>query len=165
MELLQTNKLDRVSITMICRNADVGKTTFYRYYSDKYDLINQMYDGFLPKNLDGLGKTVSWRDMMMVLFDSFSKNRSFLRQAYLSDDINNLENHSVDALRSAIETLLKNKGCRTTKPEVEYAISLLSFAGARLLKDWIMTGGSDTKEKLLSYLHESIPFIIYPYFD
>ena len=43
-ELLQKYEIEEISVNRIVQAAEVSKPTFYRYYRDKYDLLNQMFD-------------------------------------------------------------------------------------------------------------------------
>lgn len=42
IELMKEKSLHEISIKKICENADVNRTTFYRYYHSQYDLYNEI---------------------------------------------------------------------------------------------------------------------------
>lgn len=42
-ELAEKKKLEDISINDIVENCDVSRATFYRYFKDKYDLMDQYY--------------------------------------------------------------------------------------------------------------------------
>lgn len=44
VELMKEKSLHEISIKSICENADVNRTTFYRYYNSQYDLYNEILD-------------------------------------------------------------------------------------------------------------------------
>ena len=37
---LQKSSFDRITVDMLCKEALINRSTFYRYYEDKYDLLN-----------------------------------------------------------------------------------------------------------------------------
>lgn len=39
LELLKTKPIDKISVLDICATAQINKMTFYKYYSDKFDLL------------------------------------------------------------------------------------------------------------------------------
>lgn len=41
--LIRREDFDKITVAEICREADVGKATFYRYFKDKYDVMNENY--------------------------------------------------------------------------------------------------------------------------
>ena len=57
LELLKNNPLEKISVKEICDNAMVNRMTFYKYYEDKYllldDALNEIKDNLIngiPKN-------------------------------------------------------------------------------------------------------------------
>lgn len=42
IELMKTKALHEISIKKICENADVNRSTFYRYYDSQYDLYDEI---------------------------------------------------------------------------------------------------------------------------
>lgn len=47
--LLKEKYITAISVVEVCRTADVNRTTFYKYYSDIPDLLNQIENDFLEK--------------------------------------------------------------------------------------------------------------------
>lgn len=46
-ELLSKEDFEHISITELCRRAEVSRITFYAHYSDKYALLDEMFDDML----------------------------------------------------------------------------------------------------------------------
>ncbi len=42
LELMKTNPINRITITDICRKADINRGTFYKHYADPFDLLRQI---------------------------------------------------------------------------------------------------------------------------
>ena len=42
LELLQTETIQKVSIKQICQNAQINRSTFYKYYGSQYDLLQEI---------------------------------------------------------------------------------------------------------------------------
>ena len=49
LELAQTKSFDRISVQEIARRALVNRATFYRYYPDKYRLVEEIFKAALHK--------------------------------------------------------------------------------------------------------------------
>ena len=41
---LERHPFREITLNMICQDAMINKTTFYKYYKDKYDYLNQYLD-------------------------------------------------------------------------------------------------------------------------
>ncbi|MBQ8063582.1 MAG: TetR/AcrR family transcriptional regulator, partial [Clostridia bacterium] len=56
--LVQKRNFDKITVDNICQEAEVGRTTFYRYFTDKYDLLDySMYCTFHEHQNDESIKT------------------------------------------------------------------------------------------------------------
>ena len=49
LELLEKEELVNISVTAICKTADVHRSTFYDYYSDPADLLREIEQDFLDR--------------------------------------------------------------------------------------------------------------------
>ena len=46
-EMLDREDFEHISITELCRRAEVSRITFYSHYSDKYALLDDIFNDFL----------------------------------------------------------------------------------------------------------------------
>ncbi|MBO7689481.1 MAG: helix-turn-helix transcriptional regulator, partial [Clostridia bacterium] len=56
-ELVEKVGFSKITVSMLCEEAGVSRATFYRYFKDKYDVMNynykQMVDtAFTPERID-----------------------------------------------------------------------------------------------------------------
>ena len=42
LEMLETERIEKISVRTLCEKANVNRTTFYKYYSSQYDLLSEM---------------------------------------------------------------------------------------------------------------------------
>ena len=47
IEMLSKEDFEHISITQLCRQADISRITFYSHYNDKYALLDEMFDDML----------------------------------------------------------------------------------------------------------------------
>lgn len=47
LQLLKTESVERVTVTDICRLADINRTTFYRHYESQYALLSHLENAML----------------------------------------------------------------------------------------------------------------------
>ena len=70
-ELLRSEPLEKITVEQICRKADVHRSTFYRYFQDKYDLLRYAFEHFLIARIDEedlIGSTISMISKEKQLF-------------------------------------------------------------------------------------------------
>lgn len=63
LELLEQKGPDRVTVTELCRRADINRGTFYLHYRDVYDLLEQYTDEVL-EGFRGVVAGIDARDML-----------------------------------------------------------------------------------------------------
>ena len=90
--LLDTRPFDELTVTEICKKADISRITFYAHYDDKYQLVEDIFDdlvrlatadfGNLQKenNPDGDVKK-SYCNLLECILDLYEKNSLFLNKA------------------------------------------------------------------------------------
>lgn len=47
LQLLKTNTVEKITVTEICRLAEINRATFYRHYENQYDLLSCMENEML----------------------------------------------------------------------------------------------------------------------
>ena len=50
--LLRKEPLEKITVDQICREAGVHRSTFYRYFTDKFDLLKYSFLTFMVAELD-----------------------------------------------------------------------------------------------------------------
>lgn len=49
LELMENKDISKITVTEICEIADINRATFYKYYLDVYDLLNQIENELIEK--------------------------------------------------------------------------------------------------------------------
>ena len=167
VSLLKEVSLRNLTIDMIVSKAEVSKTSFYRHYLDKYDLINRIFDGLFPEELDQVGQNFSFREIMYLVFDVLGKNRSFLVKT-LDVDINEpsgLPQHALKSIEKYLFFAIKNKGGDIKSPDIEMAVKEMALFANYYIRNWLIRGGTDTIENITDSIIKVIPYNIHKYFE
>ncbi len=70
-ELLEVKPLNKITIKEICENADVNRTTFYKYYGDQYALVKDAEDELLAKTSEFLKNLSSKKESGIASLEEF----------------------------------------------------------------------------------------------
>ena len=49
INLLNEKEINKITVSEICKQADINRATFYRYYLDVYDLLDKIKDDFVTE--------------------------------------------------------------------------------------------------------------------
>jgi AcrR family transcriptional regulator len=118
MALLEEKRLEQITVQDICDRAMVHRTTFYKHYEDKYDLLEQggrLLFEELSANISSLSVIVAETTQGQVpqdvvnVFAHFAENRRFYYETLLAEGIGPfrklLTTYLIDLMLQRIGTL------------------------------------------------------------
>lgn len=159
IKLLNQKPFSAITVNDICEKALVHRSTFYRYYVDKYDLFNQVIEIIGNSLYERAHSRVSNRPLSEVLIEYVSDNRSL----FLNVTIDNQNNELYSLLiRIASKLLMENaqtmddllsvKIKRSPYPNV--VCEFYSSGIIEVLKQWVMKKYDFSKEELIGVVNE-----------
>ena len=129
IELLQDNEIHEITVTDICKKADINRGTFYTHYKDAYDLLQSIEDGLFDQIMKYVMETpieiISQnRSLCKILFCKQRGSKILDRILYIAHKINldkvirnsnvdevyldYLIRYSIGGILSIIQTWLEN---------------------------------------------------------
>ncbi len=82
LSLLQENPLSKITVSRICEQADVNRSTFYLYYKDAYDLLEQIENELFEQifqAVDSATPLLPNEEMFQRVYEIIYKNRDLCR--------------------------------------------------------------------------------------
>lgn len=91
VQLLTEKPFEKITVTELCERAQTSRITFYYYYEDKYDLLNDFYtemdeagsayfNELQEKNNPDNDALKSYENMLKTAIEKYRKNASFFMQ-------------------------------------------------------------------------------------
>lgn len=155
-DLMQTKKLDRITVQDILSATGISKATFYRHYKDKNDLFEQMIWRdvnfiFTPEcSLD------QWR-IRVVEFSTRLKQDKIVQYKLARDQETAFKNFYANILYELFLKRLyriKDKQQVVMTPELKRRLLYMSGGAATLIYEW--SGCPDTPEEFAQLLSDLI---------
>lgn len=143
-ELLQEKPINKITVTDICKLADINRSTFYSYYEDVYALLTQIQNE-LFENVVFTLTTDNWfgdllklvdenKDLCQVLIGPHGDS-SFIRQLfYLGYD---------SSMR-----IWQKMYPQATTTTLDYSYAYLANGVIGILENWICSGYKQTIEEV-----------------
>jgi AcrR family transcriptional regulator len=157
IHVLQTKRFSSITIQEICDDALIHRTTFYRYYEDKYSLMRD-FIYYLSEELIKLNKK-SETDTFKLLVDYVEENFVLFENTLLGSDGHILFKSMVkiasDILREHSKTEddpISTKIKQSKYPDVIcelYAVSLMT-----ILQNWVSREYHYQKEELFEIFNQ-----------
>ena len=139
IKLLQEKDIKKITVSEICKIADINRATFYRYYLDVYDLLDKIKDDLIEELraavTDSSNYTVSIfaKDLLKVLLD----NKELVKILFKTDNnvyfLYDFLEVAYDKCKERWQNDLKN----INEEDIDYA-TLFIFNGALgIINYWV----------------------------
>ena len=156
MNLVEKKPIDKITITDITVNCDISRQVFYRYFLDKKDLINWIYEEDCGSVIYTGEEKFSIKSWLKYIIDILAEKKNFFMHAIKDDSSETFEKLILNKTRFYLKKIIKHK----TKVELTKQLEFLAEMTARALVDMIIVEIESEmpvkKEILLDWLMNGI---------
>jgi AcrR family transcriptional regulator len=154
--LLSQYPFDRITVEMIANKSGISKATFYRYFMDKYDVMNFSYKR-LVENLFIHEACHSWKDLFYHLAYESKRDAVRVGRAYSSQGENSYPNFLFDySFKKVEEVTIRCRGTGLT-PEEEVGLTIFCHGTVGVTHFWVCGKLNTTAEGLAQQLYNAMP--------
>lgn len=158
--LLYKNYFDVITVQQICEEAEINRSTFYRYFEDKYDLLYYLAQ-YIGSLLQSRVNELDTDSFVEAFVSYFEKNKIIFRHLITSAK-------SVDIYRELIqvhsklmydESAVKSDDLSIKIRESDHPKMLCDFMSAGLievLKNWVDNNYDDDAVELYHFFKNTI---------
>ena len=155
VELVKKKPIDKITITDITVNCDMTRQVFYRYFVDKYDLINWMYEEDCGSIIYTGEENFSLKSWIEYIIDILEDKKSFYVHAIQDDSSKTFENLILDKTRFYLKKIIEYKTAAELTKQLEFLIEMTARGlvemiifeiekempvKKEILVDWLMNG-------------------------
>ena len=145
-ELLKTQPFEKVTVSSICEQANMKRTSFYYHFLDKYDLVNWIFDteyeaflkeAFSVESLEpkGVPKGVTIWDLIRSTAEYFYQHAAFYQNIVSFTGQNSFLDHFRELLAPLLQEMLRDYHKDSTA--MEFHINFHSDAILAALVRWL----------------------------
>jgi AcrR family transcriptional regulator len=151
LSLLEELPINKITISMVCLKADVHRSTFYMYYKDVYDLLEQIENALYEELVQAIASANEYlpsgellkrayevvyhhRKLSKVLFGKYG-NKAFLHKV-------------ADIYRGVLIEEWKKMADHLDPSTLDYIHSFVTFTNMGIMEKWISTNLQETPEEL-----------------
>lgn len=165
-ELAEKKAVDKITVQDIIENCGYSKTTFYRLFKDKYDLMAWDYIRRHRQIMDQTENTdYEWKRTLIEGSFLFEEQKDYLKNLLLHT--NGLDSFSrymkqvhFDSLRKCV---LDTSGMKELDVKTEMYVRTYCQGTTDLTCDWIMGMYDVTPEELAEVFEECLPYPLHKY--
>ena len=121
---MEKSSIDHITVTQIVEGSKLTRQTFYRYFKDKYDLVNWYFEKLVMQSFRQMGVSLTLREALIGKFEFIASEHLFFKQAFLSQDYNSLMAYDYRCILAFYkEIICKNEGS-TLNQEIMYLLEM-----------------------------------------
>lgn len=150
-ELLKEKHLPQITVKEICEKAQINRATFYRNYSDIYDLFEQCEKELTEKAFASGGIEESRYSLLEIIY----KNQDFYREFFDSGLESRFVRSAVKKISQEMKTLLKKRGTLDERTfEISYQYNYYGALG--VIREWLNGGCRQEPRKFGDILYKIV---------
>jgi len=148
LTMLKDKDIYHVSIRELCDNADINRTTFYKYYGSQIDLLSEIEDDMIAfmtqivKQNEGDTKKI-----IIATCEFLEENLEFARLMINNNVDPDFPNRvlSTNIFKEASSNKLSSKICEAEK---EYMYNFITYGILRIISIWINKEKRESPEEI-----------------
>ena len=166
LELAGKTPLGQITVQDICLACGISRKTFYTYFPNKYDLLQEIFRRRMNRPLvETAGRTdheikVEYIERYLDWANFLKGNAAFIRSTYDTDQWSALERillrSSLEVVTKQVENYLDGKAPMT--PSVKRKLWFYVWGEQGLLLQWIVGREKESAEEIVQTVLESVRF-------
>lgn len=165
LKLMRNKNFEKIKISDICEESLINRSTFYAHYTDKYELLVELFEEqkkLLLKDFEDNENKLFSKEYLMellsILIDHIDENS----ETYSAILANNRDGILIDFLIDAIERdvsdrLKNNNGIIDSNLPLDIIVKFYTGGLINIGVTWITRNEKYSKEELLLYIDKLIP--------
>lgn len=151
--MLERMPLDKITVTALIKESNIGRSTFYYQYADIYALLD---DWLIEKmeRLEGMSSSESWEDMLKTVLSFCRENKNLVDHINDSLSRDRLEYYTFVKTESLISDYVRRIGEeKHADPErTQIVAEIIRYAAYGYFLRFLRNGMKDDTEKGISNL-------------
>ena len=157
VRLMETEPFDQISSSQIINLSGISRSTFYRKYTDKYDLLNGLYQWILDATIMKVPAGSSFREAFYRLYEILKEYPVFFRNALQSRETNSLRNYIFSRSYEMYDRILRAEGVDMDSTYYRMLVTGYISGTLELTCRWAERGMKEEIDLLFRLTYELLP--------
>lgn len=155
--LIKKSCMDKITVAQLAKEAGISKATFYRYFKDKYDVMNYNYKVLLD-SMATPEKSSSYKDLYRNLYKHGQENWKFLQNAFETIGRNSFGEYIETYSMQLVEKItMHNRGGLGLTEMEKLQCDVFSRGIPYMYRKWIFDKYSLNPDEAAQALYEIMP--------
>jgi len=160
LDLMKEKPIGKITVTDICKFANINRNTFYTHYGSPQDLLTQMQDElyFKIKNSidrfinEGTSATILLRDTCSLFVELGDLGKTLFSEYGDKDFFARVMNIPYD--RAVAEWYGKEINLNTDQRHLEWFYTFIVNGSSAVVKNWVQTGMKESPTDVATFLEK-----------
>ena len=150
MKLLDSKKLNQITVTELSAACNVSRQTFYYYYQDVYDVLEDIFSLESKALLNGFDSLQNWKFGFEEILRWMLAHRKLVMNSFTGGRNGHEEKFVGNVLRPFLQNIMNQaaEGYRITEEQKEFMLRVYVLIAAGLTVSWIEDGMREDPSEL-----------------
>lgn len=162
LKLLKGKDVRKITVKEICKLAEIDRTTFYKYYKNQYDLMEQIEQEQLEElqKLLNYNKNDNIETNLKRMLDKIYNEIDTYSAIFSDNGDSKFSNKIFEVFYESVSKDLDAKFPKMPKEKQEWLYYFLSYGCSGILKCWIKDGKKKHTDELANYISDLTKIIL-----
>lgn len=156
LALLELKKLPQITVTEICKKADINRGTFYLHFKDPYELLEEMQKEFNKEILQALRKEQSAFtpvESLIQLLRIILEKRSIYRSIISEGRESNFLSEALLEIHKDYTHSMEMKKNSKKNTQLNYSFTFMAYGSMGVINQWLETNGIESPHEIALLIH------------
>ena len=156
-ELAAETEFDDITIDMICERAGISRSTFYRTFEDKYQMLLWVQNFPFDHGISKMGRSLTCQQALQASFEGFAIFRNMFHSARNSSERKRRENEGVEAAYQVLRQTIQDTHDIAIDKELEMQLRWTAHSILLTAKEWTTGTHDETPVEVAQLTASCIP--------
>ena len=154
IELLNKNPFDKITVKEIVEHCGINRNTFYYYFQDIYDLLEQLFMTEAQKVIEENHMFDSWQDGFLQSAKFVFENKTAIHHIYTSISKDQLEKYLYNITEKMMVDFVRQEAIKNNltvrEEDIKYIAIFYKYALVGIALSWIENGMKEDPKEAIS---------------
>lgn len=158
---MRTMPVEKITVKEIVQECGTTRQTFYRYFLDKYDLINWYFDKILLESFEHMGEGTTVYEGLCKKFQFIEEEKLFFKAAFRNDQQNCLREHDFRLILAFYTRQIEEKTKEPISENLRFLLEMYCQGSIYMTVQWVLGERKSTPQEMAKALVSAMPSELY----
>ena len=158
---MRTMPVEKITVKEIVQECGTTRQTFYRYFLDKYDLINWYFDKILLESFEHMGEGTTVYEGLCKKFQYIEEEKLFFKVAFRNDQQNCLREHDFRLILAFYTRQIEEKTKEPISENLRFLLEMYCQGSIYMTVQWVLGERKSTPQEMAKALVSAMPSELY----